>query len=69
MEPIETKNTVIRCDGGGGPLGHPVIYLNLGKEEKVICPYCSRCFVKNPNLYNEQTDSNPAQHQPRYPES
>lgn len=45
-ELIETKNAVIKCDGGGGPLGHPMIYLNLGKEGKIICPYCSRCFVK-----------------------
>ena len=46
IEPIETKNSVIRCDGGGGPLGHPAVYLNLGKEGKVICPYCSRHFVE-----------------------
>lgn len=52
MEPfeiIETENPVVKCDGGGGPLGHPVIYLNLGKEERVVCPYCSRCFVKKEN--------------------
>lgn len=46
MEPIEVKDSVIKCDGGGGPLGHPTIYLNLGKEKKVICPYCSKCFIK-----------------------
>jgi uncharacterized Zn-finger protein len=46
MEPIGTKKPVVKCDGGAGPFGHPVIYLNLGKEGKVICPYCSRFFVK-----------------------
>ena len=46
IEIIETEETVVKCDGGGGPLGHPLIYLNLGKEDKVVCPYCSRCFVK-----------------------
>lgn len=45
-EPIEVKDSVIHCDGGSGVLGHPVIYLNLGKEEKVMCPYCSKCFIK-----------------------
>ncbi len=45
-EPMETKDTVVSCDGGGGVLGHPLIYLNLGTEEKVVCPYCSKCFVK-----------------------
>lgn len=46
MEPIETRNSVAKCDGGGGPLGHPTIYLSLEKEEKVVCPYCSRRFVR-----------------------
>jgi uncharacterized Zn-finger protein len=46
MEPIETKSSVVRCDGGGGALGHPTIFLNLGKEEKIICPYCSKFYVK-----------------------
>lgn len=46
QESIETDSQVIKCDGGGGPLGHPLIYLNLGKEGKVVCPYCSKFFVK-----------------------
>lgn len=41
-----TKNTVVKCNGGGGVLGHPVIYLNLGEEGKIVCPYCNKCFVK-----------------------
>lgn len=44
-DPVETKRSVERCDGGGEPLGHPAVYLNLGKEGKVVCPYCSKCFV------------------------
>jgi NADH dehydrogenase (ubiquinone) Fe-S protein 6 len=48
IEPIETTDFIVKCEGGAGPLGHPVIYLNLEKEEKVICPYCSRCFI-NPS--------------------
>jgi uncharacterized Zn-finger protein len=43
---METKSSVIKCDGGAGPLGHPLIYLNLENEGKIICPYCSKCFVK-----------------------
>ena len=40
----------VSCDGGGGALGHPQVWLNLQKEEdkapaKVVCPYCSRLFV------------------------
>jgi uncharacterized Zn-finger protein len=47
QEGVDTKNVVVKCDGGAASLGHPVIYLNVGKEEKVICPYCNKCFVKN----------------------
>ena len=45
-EPVDTKNAVVRCDGGGGPLGHPAIFLNLTLKEEIVCPYCSRCFVR-----------------------
>jgi len=47
-EPFETitvDTDRVACDGGGGPLGHPKVYLNLGAEERVECPYCSRVFV------------------------
>lgn len=48
MEPLETievEDHVARCDGGGGPLGHPAVYLNLGDDDEAVCPYCSRRFV------------------------
>ena len=49
MQPFETiyvSETVVACNGGGGPLGHPLVYLNLSAEGKVECPYCSRLFVR-----------------------
>jgi uncharacterized Zn-finger protein len=58
MGPFETiyiNETVAACNGGGGPLGHPRVFLNLGQDGKVECPYCSRLFVNraiqgaNPN--------------------
>jgi uncharacterized Zn-finger protein len=48
MGPFETiyiNETVAACNGGGGPLGHPRVFLNLGHDGKVECPYCSRLFV------------------------
>ena len=44
-EIVETDKTRVACDGGGGPLGHPKVYLNLGKEGRIECPYCSRLYV------------------------
>lgn len=41
---VEPGVVRVACDGGGGPLGHPKVYLNLGDEKMVDCPYCGRRF-------------------------
>jgi len=49
MQPFETiyvDEPVVACNGGGGPLGHPKVYLNLSAEGRVECPYCSRLFLR-----------------------
>ena len=35
----------VACNGGGGPLGHPQVWLTLGSDGQVTCPYCSRHFA------------------------
>lgn len=35
----------ISCDGGGGALGHPKVFLDVGSDGEVICGYCGRRFV------------------------
>lgn len=27
--PMATEDRIVACDGGGGPLGHPKVYINL----------------------------------------
>jgi len=44
-EIIEVETAVVACDGGDGPLGHPRVYLNVGKAGQIDCPYCSRRYV------------------------
>jgi uncharacterized Zn-finger protein len=44
-EVIEVDDTRVACDGGGGALGHPKVYLEMGDENFVECPYCDRRFV------------------------
>jgi uncharacterized Zn-finger protein len=34
------------CDGGGGALGHPRVFLEMGDDDFVECGYCDRRFVK-----------------------
>ncbi|XP_032271305.1 NADH dehydrogenase [ubiquinone] iron-sulfur protein 6, mitochondrial [Phoca vitulina] len=41
----EVGDRVIACDGGGGALGHPKVYINLDKETKTgTCGYCGLQF-------------------------
>jgi len=37
------------CDGGGGPLGHPKIYINLDRPEPRACGYCGIRFKQEPH--------------------
>ncbi len=42
---IFINDSRVACDGGGGPLGHPQVWLSLGSGYEVTCPYCSRHFA------------------------
>ena len=44
-ETVSVDNATVDCDGGGGALGHPKVYLNLDSGGQVDCPYCGRHFV------------------------
>jgi len=41
----EVETTRIACDGGEGALGHPRVWLSIGPEGFVECPYCDKKFV------------------------
>src|SRR5271156_4174443 len=43
-----THDRVVACDGGGGPLGHPRIYINTDKPQVCWCTYCGLPFVSEP---------------------
>lgn len=45
FEVIEVHEMEAACNGGGGPMGHPRVYLNLAPSGHHECPYCSRQFV------------------------
>jgi uncharacterized Zn-finger protein len=40
---VSTKR--VACDGGGGALGHPLVYMDMGEDDFVECGYCDRRFV------------------------
>jgi uncharacterized Zn-finger protein len=44
-ETITVHSGRIACDGVGGALGHPRVWLEMGEAGFVECPYCDRRFV------------------------
>ncbi|KAJ1203827.1 hypothetical protein NDU88_007608 [Pleurodeles waltl] len=46
----DVDSRVVSCDGGGGALGHPKVYINLDKDTKTgTCGYCGLQFKKHPH--------------------
>ena len=56
-EEIVVATKRVACDGGG-VLGHPLVYLDMGGEDFVECGYCDRRFVlsADPHAENEYLD-------------
>lgn len=44
-EVVITDAMYVRCDGGNGPLGHPLEYMTLERQGEVVCKYCGRRYV------------------------
>jgi uncharacterized Zn-finger protein len=44
-EEITVRSKRVACEGVGGALGHPRVYLEMGEASFVECPYCDRRFV------------------------
>lgn len=36
---------IVACDGGGGPTGHPKIFINTDKPQICWCTYCGLPYV------------------------
>lgn len=50
-----THERVVACEGGGGPAGHPRIFINTDKPEISVCNYCGLPFVCDGHRENVMT--------------
>ncbi len=44
-EIIGVRSRRVACDGVGGALGHPRVWLEMGGADFVECGYCDRRFI------------------------
>lgn len=50
LKRIEVGSKEFMCVGALPPFDHPHIYLDMGKDVEIVCPYCSTLYVFNPAL-------------------
>lgn len=49
LETLYVNSKKVSCQGERdvfkSGLGHPAVYLDMGKNDFVVCPYCSKFFT------------------------
>jgi uncharacterized Zn-finger protein len=53
-EVLHVNTKKVSCDGVKNSSTHPLVYLNMGENDFVICPYCSKYFTINQSYPNYQ---------------
>ena len=50
LKRIEVGSKEFMCVGALPPFDHPHIYLDMGKEDEIVCPYCSTHYIFSASL-------------------
>lgn len=43
------------CTGATDPFDHPHVFLDMGDESTIVCPYCSTLYRYDPSLKATET--------------
>lgn len=57
VERIEIGAKEFMCIGAEPPFDHPHVFLDVGNDGQIVCPYCSTLYVHNADL--SARESNP----------
>ncbi len=44
------------CIGARPPFDHPHVFLDMGDDDEMVCPYCSTLFKYDPKLHGGETN-------------
>jgi uncharacterized Zn-finger protein len=55
-EKVFTGVKEIKCMGARPPYDHPHVYLDMGTDTQILCPYCSTLYVFDARLHADETD-------------
>ncbi len=56
VETIKIGVKTFMCCGASEPYDHPHVFLDMGSENEIVCPYCSTKYVYSSNLSGNQSD-------------
>lgn len=45
-----------QCIGARPPFDHPHVFLDMGDEDEIVCPYCSTLYRYDPSLGAKESD-------------
>lgn len=52
---IEIGAHEFKCVGAKPPHDHPHVYLDMGSDDEIVCPYCSTLYRYDPALKAAET--------------
>lgn len=44
------------CMGARPPFDHPHVFLDMGADNQIVCPYCSTLYIHDHRLRADETD-------------
>jgi uncharacterized Zn-finger protein len=56
VEKIFVGAMEFQCMGARAPFDHPHVYLDMGADTQILCPYCSTLYVYDPRLGAAETE-------------
>lgn len=56
VEKVHVGVSELQCIGARAPYDHPHVFLDMGSEGQVLCPYCSTLYLYDPRLKGNETD-------------
>ncbi len=50
LRQIQVGSKEFQCVGALPPFDHPHVFLDMGRDNDIVCPYCSTHYVYNSKL-------------------
>ena len=50
MREIRIGVREFECIGAAPPFDHPHVFLDMGKDDEIVCPYCSTLYIYKAEL-------------------